>query len=57
MCFMGFDLEFFAKAEKKNFELDKIEVWELGADIGVVRPYIGVYDDIIWSGSDLTYWS
>ena len=55
---MGFDLEFFAKAEKKKIELDKIEVWELGADIGVVvRPYIGVYDDIIWSGSDLTYWS
>ena len=48
---MGFDLEFFAKAEKKKIELDKIEVWELGADIGVVVR------DIIWSGSDLTCWS
>jgi hypothetical protein len=55
-CFMGFDLEFFAWGQKKKkIELDKIEVWRVGADIGVaVRPHIGVYDDIIWSGSDHT---
>ena len=55
---MGFDLVFFAKVEKKKIELDQTEVWWLGADIwALVRPYIGVYDDIIWSGSDHTYWS
>jgi len=55
---MGFDLVFFAKVEKKKDELDQTEVLGFGADIGVSsRPYIGVYDDIIWSGSDHTYWS
>jgi len=57
-CFLDFDLEFFARVEKKNIELDQTQVWWLGADIAVpVRPYIGVYDDIIWSGSDHTHWS
>jgi hypothetical protein len=58
MGFYGFDLVFFAKVEKKKIELDQTEILGLGADIGVLsRPYKGVYDDIIWSGSAISYWS
>ena len=55
MCFCVFDLVFFAKIGQVRFELDKTEARELGAGAWViVRAYLGVYDDIIWSGSPHT---